>query len=396
MSPNGESSDVAARISEADLAREEARAWEARLAQAERDRAIKERDVLLSSSIWRATWPLRAVGLYLPLGVRRAARTGITFAWWSITRQLSARRASAARFSNLAKPSQLCTSSQGNGQPRSATAARIDCRKIPKVRPETSLFVTHSPDGHLMPHVQRYVDALVREGVGVVLIAAVDREFVADERWLYDLVDGLFIRANEGFDFAAWAHVLRLHPQFLLAKTLYLLNDSVIGPVTDATFHSAMERVRRTPGDLVGLTENYDRGWHIQSYFLALRERALRSAAWRRFVQKIVSFADKEEVINAYEVRLASAMATAGLRTSVVFKTGFHSDPTVYRWRELLGDGFPFVKIKTIRDEIPGADMTGWRQALTVLGFDISIADEVLAKTMTTCPPVGSPCTCRN
>ena len=48
------------------------------------------------------------------------------------------------------------------------------------------------------------LEALVRESIGVVLIVAADGEFVDDESWLYELVDGLFVRSNEGFDFAAW------------------------------------------------------------------------------------------------------------------------------------------------------------------------------------------------
>jgi hypothetical protein len=108
--------------SELAQARGEARAWEARAKEAERARAqivrrlqaartdiydanlraeeanlraeqaeicaesaMRERDALLSSSIWRATWPLRAVGQRLPAGVRRAIRAGATAGWWCIT-----------------------------------------------------------------------------------------------------------------------------------------------------------------------------------------------------------------------------------------------------------------------------------------------------------------------
>jgi lipopolysaccharide biosynthesis protein len=263
---------------------------------------------------------------------------------------------------------------------KSATAVEIDCRKVPAVQPETSLFVSHSSDGHLKPHVRHYIEALVHEGIGVILIVNSDQGFTDDEPWLHELVDGLFVRANEGFDFAAWAHVLRLHPQLCRVKLLYLLNDSVIGPITKSAFHAAIERVRRSPGDLIGMTENYELGWHIQSYFLAVRARAMRTAAWRRFTRKIGSLSNKDDVVKTYEVQLASAMTRAGLKSSVVFKTEFRSDPTVYRWKELLEDGFPFVKVKAIRDEIPGVDKADWRQTLAAFGFDVSIADDVLSR----------------
>ena len=242
-------------------------------------------------------------------------------------------------------------------------------------------FVTHSPDNHLRPHVRGYLEALIREGIGVVLIVVADSGFVSDEPWLSDLVDGLFVRENGGFDFAAWAHVLQLQNQLHDADALYLLNDSVLGPVSADAFHTAIERVRSTPGDLVGMTENYDRGWHIQSYFLVLRQQALHSTAWRKFLHHIESLANKEDAIDVYEVKLAAEMVKAGLRAGVAFKTNFRSDPTVYRWRELLEDGFPFIKIKTIRDNIPDVDNSGWRLALMDQGFDVSIADELLGTT---------------
>jgi hypothetical protein len=110
----------------------------------------------------------------------------------------------------------------------------------------------------------------------------------------------------------------------------------------------------------------------------------MRSAAWGKFTRRIGSLPSKDDVVKTYEVQLASAMTRAGLRSSVVFKTEFRSDPTVFRWKKLLEDGFPFIKIKAIRDDIPGADKSGWRQTLAALGFDISIADDVLSKDQAT------------
>jgi lipopolysaccharide biosynthesis protein len=251
---------------------------------------------------------------------------------------------------------------------------------MPAVQAETILLVSHSSNGHLKPHVLRYIEALVGEGIGVIMIVNSDHGFIDDNPRLRELVDGLFIRANEGFDFAAWAHVLRLYPELRRAGILYLLNDSVIGPVSESAFHTAIERVRRSPEDLIGMTENHDLAWHIQSYFLAVRASAMRSAAWRKFTRRIGSLPSKDDVVKTYEVQLASAMTSAGLKSSVVFKTEFHSDPTVYLWKKLLEDGFPFVKIKALRDDIPGVDKADWRHTLADLGFDVSIADDILSE----------------
>lgn len=51
---------------------------EAKQMQIERNRALMERDLLLSSTMWRVTWPLRAIAQCLPAWVRPsgASRAG--------------------------------------------------------------------------------------------------------------------------------------------------------------------------------------------------------------------------------------------------------------------------------------------------------------------------------
>jgi ElaB/YqjD/DUF883 family membrane-anchored ribosome-binding protein len=265
---------------------------------------------------------------------------------------------------------------------RPVTTARIECLKLAPTHGEIALFATYAPDGLLRPHVRGYLEALRHEGIGVVLIVATDREFAGNAPWIHELVDGLFVRSNGGFDFAAWAHVLRLHPEFFDAEILYWVNDSVFGPVNEAAFHKVITRVRGAWQDLVGLTENFQPRWHIQSYFLALKRRALESDMLRQFVRNIVAFTEKRDVIDRYEVELASTLAAAGITASALFKARCEHNPLAFRWRELLDEGFPFVKINTVRDEIPGVDRTGWRDALKALGFDIAVADRTLAEDM--------------
>lgn len=61
----------------------------ARHAEQERDAMEQERDAILYSTTWRATWPLRAVGSRLPSAIRQALRTGAQMGWWAITFKLS-------------------------------------------------------------------------------------------------------------------------------------------------------------------------------------------------------------------------------------------------------------------------------------------------------------------
>jgi ADP-heptose:LPS heptosyltransferase len=260
------------------------------------------------------------------------------------------------------------------------TDAEIRYLKKPSFRNEVALFVTHSPHGRLKPHVYHYVDGLRRQGIAVVLIVAADAPFIAADNNLLEKTEGLLIRRNEGYDFAAWAHILLLHPELFDAKILYLLNDSLIGPTNDETFGYLLRRLRNSHADLIGLTENYERGWHIQSYFLALKSRCLKSSIFQKFINSIVSYQDKEDVINDYEIRLAPLLTTAGFSCEPMFRALDFGNPTLFHWEHLLRSGFPFVKMMAIRDVIPGVDSSNWRGALAAEGFDVSLAERAVAE----------------
>jgi glycosyltransferase involved in cell wall biosynthesis len=259
------------------------------------------------------------------------------------------------------------------------TDAEIVCVKDPSFHDEVALFVTHSPHGRLKPHVPHYLQSLRRQGIAVVLIIMADRPVTGADKNLPDAVDGLFVRRNEGYDFAAWAHVLLLRPEFFDAKILYLLNDSVIGPANDVAFAELLERLRNSPADFVGLTENFDKNWHIQSYFLALKRRALSSVALQKFICDIVSYKDFQNVIDEFEIRFAPALKSAGLICDTMFRVADSRDPTIYHWDTLLRSGFPFIKVKVIRDNFADIEVTNWGELLAAQGYDVSLAERTVA-----------------
>jgi glycosyltransferase involved in cell wall biosynthesis len=258
----------------------------------------------------------------------------------------------------------------------SVTDVEISCLKRPSLHGEVALFVTHSANGRLKRHVRHYLDCLVRQHVAVVLIIAADEPFTAVGDDLMSRLDGMFVRQNNGYDFAAWAHILRLQPELTKANILYLLNDSVFGPTNDAVFGNLLEGIRNSSADLIGLTESFERGWHLQSYFLALKAQALSSVEFRDFLESIVCYRDKEQVIAVYELRFALIMKIAGFKCEAIFqKTDIHN-PTIVHWRHLLSAGFPFLKVATVRGEDPRVDVSDWPQVLAAQGYDVSLAEQ--------------------
>ena len=193
---------------------------------------------------------------------------------------------------------------------RAVTDTEIRCLKTPSFSDEVALFVTHTPDGQLKPHVRHYISSLRCQGINVVLIVAADRLFMAAAGILITEVDGFFVRQNEGYDFAAWAHILRLHPELFAVKILYLINDSLFGPTDDVGFSKLLNKLRESLADVIGLTDNFERGWHLSSYFLAFKPPALLSPTLHKFFHDVVSYKEdaREAVIENYEIRLAPTL----------------------------------------------------------------------------------------
>jgi Rhamnan synthesis protein F/Tetratricopeptide repeat len=272
----------------------------------------------------------------------------------------------------------------------SVTDVEISCLKRAVLREELALFVTHSPHGRLKPHVPHYLECLSRQSIGVILIVAADEPFTAADAELMSKVDGIFVRQNNGYDFGAWAHVLRLCPEFINAHILYLLNDSVFGPTNDSAFDDLIGRIRNSSADFIGLTESLEVCWHLQSYFLAIKSRALLSVAFRDFIQGIVCHSDKDKVITSYEVRFASIMKSAGLNCEALFQGIDGRNPTIFHWKQLLEAGFPFLKVnvdhqleRSVQDLLEAGhdplpyDVADWRQALAAQGYDVSLTKQM-------------------
>jgi hypothetical protein len=264
-------------------------------------------------------------------------------------------------------------------------AARLSCFKpLENVEgAQIALMVAHAPSGRVKPNVPVYCAALCRAGLKVVLIVAGDRPFVADSS-LTKALSGGFARDNRGYDFAAWAHVLKVAPKLWRAETLFLLNDSVIGPLNQTRLDDLLRRVAESPADVVGATENFEIQWHLQSYFLAFKPRSLASEALRAFFDRVRNLPDKQAVICAYEVPLTRLLTADGLVCAPAYLSRDGVNQTVVHWRALIDDGFPFVKTVVLRGLNPHWDIAGWRETLATTGFDPAVAAATIAASDTT------------
>jgi hypothetical protein len=249
--------------------------------------------------------------------------------------------------------------------------AKLLCVKRPEAREEMAVFVTYAPGGRIKPHAPFFLSALRRQGIATTLVVAADEPETISAENLIGLVDGLYLRENQGIDFAAWAHVAR-SLDLSRTRSLALINDSIIGPVNAGSFAAVVERIRASDAHLVGLTESLEITRHFQSYFLVGKGEGV--AALLAVLSEVKAHREKHAVIVSYEIPLLQRFLGAGLSAEALFPATAAGNATLEEWKELIARGFPFVKVAALQ-----AAQSDWREVLRAQGFDPALAEGTLA-----------------
>jgi GT2 family glycosyltransferase len=228
---------------------------------------------------------------------------------------------------------------------------------------EFCLFVAHAPFGQLSEWTARYLRALRDAGLRVIVCLAVENVDAPVQPDWADHADAVLLRANAGFDFGAWADLLRLLPDLWTAGRLVFANDSVVGPFKPLL--DLFDRVRADDAGFFALTDATVSTYHAQSYLFGWAGRNLSDAGLRAFWAGIQNMTDKQAVIDRYEIALwglcdglpdPSRQILFGL--SDLFGTHVDLLPPFsaahWGWKALIDLGNPFVKTAVLRDE-PGA-----------------------------------------
>jgi lipopolysaccharide biosynthesis protein len=230
------------------------------------------------------------------------------------------------------------------------------------------LFVTYARDGKIPAHALFHARSWAEAGFKVNLTIILDslENFVTPSN--LDFAAGVLLRANEGYDFGAWAATIAQVPDLKKVSLLCLANDSVYGPFN--SFSAMLDRVRKSDADIIGLTESYQITRHFQSYTIFFRQSALCHPTFIKFWRNVRT-GGRDFVIQNYELKFLLRMERAGLRALALYPAiERESNPTLMFWRELIMSGFPFLKVQLLRDNPLQVDLTGWDSLVRERGFD--------------------------
>jgi rhamnosyltransferase len=222
------------------------------------------------------------------------------------------------------------------------------------------LFAHYDRNSEVKPYVLRMLQSLCDLSGDIVFVSTCQLPDCEVEK-LRPFAMSVVLRENTGFDFAMWQHTFRMIDTSNYDE-LVLANSSVFGPIYPLA--PIFERMANDPCDFWGMTDSFMIRWHLQSYFLVFKRKALCSVALRTFLDSVLPYRDKFQLIRSYEIGLATYLSENGLYPGTFAPVSSwlkspskaarmrraRQNPTLRYARELLELGMPFVKVALLRD----------------------------------------------
>ena len=196
---------------------------------------------------------------------------------------------------------------------------------------KVAIFSHFDPRGTLHDFVAHYLQQLEEAGFTVIFVSnapLLTEETISRLRPRCGLI---LRRANVGYDFAAYKDGIARVPDLGRLETLLLVNDSAYGP-----FHPLKDIVARmdSSADVWGITDSWERHYHLQSYFLLFGRKALQSASFARFWGKFRYVNSKHWIISAGEIGLSRKLGAEGIRCQALFPYRPAAAALLRAWRD--------------------------------------------------------------
>jgi lipopolysaccharide biosynthesis protein len=259
------------------------------------------------------------------------------------------------------------------------------------------VFAHFDPQGIVDPYVLHYLRALASVGHDVVFVTTSPTFAREQADRVAPLCTRVVHRRNVGFDFASWSAGLE-GEDLSARRRVVFANDSVYGPFRGLS--AAFDAVESRGLDVWGLTESFECGRHVQSYFLVFERRAIESGFVAGLGDWIGVHADKKRLVDRCEVGLAARAERAGLVIGALwtpdalervvagradFQYRGHPrplNPTLVFWDVLLADlGFPFLKTDVLKnDRHHSHALRDWRRLVGSAGYDVELIASHLAR----------------
>jgi lipopolysaccharide biosynthesis protein len=248
-----------------------------------------------------------------------------------------------------------------------------------------TLFAHFDGDHRVKPYVTEYLGRLRQVSPRIVFVST-SRLGEPELDKVRPHVEKVLVRENAGYDFGMWQHALE-RTDLGDCDELVLTNSSILGPIHP--LEPILRRMGDDACDFWGMTDSFEYRWHLQSYFLVFKRRALASEAFRRFFGSILPYRSKGPVVLGYEIGLTAFLVENGLvpgafapveswaswtqRRRMALERRWN--PTLFHPEKLLSLGMPFIKVILLRDNPGDVPLGPVYRAMEAAGYDVGLAE---------------------
>lgn len=223
-----------------------------------------------------------------------------------------------------------------------------------------AILAIYSKEGKVYDYIEYLVKELKKE-VQAFYVVCNGMLRIEEQEKIKQYIDDIFFRTNEGYDAAALKQTM---DEYLGWEKIYefdelvLLNDSFFGPFIP--FADIFCNMSNRECDFWAFTSNQESNtlmgdvpFHLQSYFLVIRDRMLRHKSFRKFWENLPKIETYKQAVLNYELRLTEYFIHEGFVGSTYvddkcFNSEVFSERYVYAMLEpyalVVHKGCPVVK----------------------------------------------------
>lgn len=176
------------------------------------------------------------------------------------------------------------------------------------------ILAHHDVDGVVDPSVIEAATIYRRIADVLVLVSASATALPPELR---DVVDRFIPRRNVGYDFGCWKAGWEALSSGEGFDEILFVNDSVYGPLFDATWMG--DEAPCGDADFWGMVLSEARGPHVQSWFMGARRAVIEFPGFGDFWAAVGADMPKEEIIRRQEIGLSARLAQHAFPVAAVY-----------------------------------------------------------------------------
>jgi len=153
------------------------------------------------------------------------------------------------------------------------------------------------------------------------------------------------------YDFGSWAELIDKIGWYEIKKydNLIICNDSCYGPLFD--LEHIFNEMNQKETDFWGITDNNDRNYHLQSYFISFKKNVLENRPFQDFFKTIEKQDACMDVVWKYEIELSRLLLKNNFKCRsyiTIDRKKYPANLTLYPFTLINKCKMPFLKVRLV------------------------------------------------